>query len=114
MWMSKVYVPGKRSLRLAGGLLVSMVSLCTAVLTGNTGLMISLKGRLALALVTRRPPMETNEKDNKITFPHFTLCSYFNVILSSSSIFTMLPENHFSILEGIYYCKTLKNLLCKL
>ena len=49
-------IPGKRSLRLAGGLFVSRVSLWTAVFTGNTGLMTSLVGRLALVVVTRRPP----------------------------------------------------------
>lgn len=49
--------PGKMSLRLTAGLLVSMVSLWTAAFTGNTGCRTNLAGRWAFTIITRRPPV---------------------------------------------------------
>ena len=54
------YIPGNISLRLAGGLLVSRVSLWLAVLTGITGLMINLSGSLIVAVQILIAPTKEN------------------------------------------------------
>lgn len=54
--------PGKISFRLAGGLLLSRVSLNSAFLTGATGLTTSLTGSLTLAVATLgAPDKQTNQ-----------------------------------------------------
>lgn len=56
----EVYKPGKISFKLAGGLLLSSVSLNSAFLTGATGFMTSFTGSLTLAVATLGAPASSN------------------------------------------------------
>ena len=56
LYFNIMYLPGKISLRLTGGLLVSMVILKFAFLTGRTGLTTNLSGNLTIVCATLGAP----------------------------------------------------------
>lgn len=52
------HLPGNISFKLAGGLLVSNVTLYSAVFTGSTGLMTNFSGSLIVAVATLGAPVK--------------------------------------------------------
>lgn len=69
--------PGKTSFKLAGGLLLSSVSLYSAFFTGGTGFITSFMGSLALAVATLGAPANNNHTGSRVIICSL-LCKTFH------------------------------------